>query len=229
MRNQSRHALTIVGVLASFCAGILVDWRLRTYGPPKPVLPPVETVVRAPSSPIPTKLSKIEAAPVGTTGNMPNATGNVPSATGNISSTRLRMPIDGMTFESMKGGFEERRGGSRSHEAADLLSPRNTPVHAVDDGTIAKLFLSKAGGTTIYQFDPSGRYCYYYAHLERYADGLHDGQHVLQGEVIGFVGTSGNAPANTPHLHFAVFELNADRKWWKGRAVDPYLVFKNQG
>jgi murein DD-endopeptidase MepM/ murein hydrolase activator NlpD len=228
MRAQTRHALTIVGVLASFCAGILVDWRLRTYGPPRPVLPPVETVVRAPSSPIPTKPAKIGAAPVATTGNLPSATANVPSATGNMPGTRLRMPIDGMGLDSLKGGFEEKRSG-HAHEAVDLLAPRDTPVHAVDDGTIAKLFFSKAGGTTIYQFDPSGRLCYYYAHLERYANGLHEGQKVLQGEVIGFVGTSGNAPANTPHLHFAVLELNADRKWWKGRAVDPYLVFKNQG
>jgi murein DD-endopeptidase MepM/ murein hydrolase activator NlpD len=229
MRAPTRHALTIVGVLASFCAGVLVDWRLRTYGPPRPVLPVVETVVRAPSAPVPAKQLTIEAAPVATTGKAADAPANVPSAVGRLSGTRLRMPIDGMTVESMKGGFEERRGSSRPHEAADLLSPRNTPVHAVDDGTIAKLFFSKAGGTTIYQFDPSGRLCYYYAHLERYADGLHEGQKVLQGEVIGFVGTSGNAPANTPHLHFAVFELNADHKWWQGRAVDPYLVFKNQG
>jgi murein DD-endopeptidase MepM/ murein hydrolase activator NlpD len=71
--------------------------------------------------------------------------------------------------------------------------------------------------------------CYYYAHLDRYADGLHEGQHLSQGEVIGYVGTSGNAPANAPHLHFAVFGLNADRHWWQGKALDPYLVFKNNG
>ena len=111
----------------------------------------------------------------------------------------------------------------------DLLAPRNTPVHAVENGTIAKLFTSKAGGLTIYQFDPSGHFAYYYAHLERYADGLKDGQPVTQGQIIGYVGTSGNAPPNTPHLHFAVFELNADKHWWQGRAIDPYLVFKDRG
>src|SRR5262249_62025413 len=83
----------------------------------------------------------------------------------------LRMPIDGADVESMKGGFTERRAGHQ-HEAVDLLAPRNTPVRAVDDGSIAKLFVSKAGGLTIYQFDPSGRLVYYYAHLERYATGL---------------------------------------------------------
>ncbi len=143
--------------------------------------------------------------------------------------SRLRMPIDGADVESLKGGFSETRGGNRAHEAVDMLAPRNTPVHAVEDGTIAKLFTSKAGGLTIYQFDPSGRYCYYYAHLQRYAHGLADGQRVSQGDIIGYVGTTGNAPPNTPHLHFAVFELNADRHWWQGKALDPYQVFKDRG
>jgi murein DD-endopeptidase MepM/ murein hydrolase activator NlpD len=137
----------------------------------------------------------------------------------------LRLPIDGMDVESMKGGFAERRG-VRPHEAVDILAPRDTPVHAVQRGAIAKLFFSKQGGRTIYQFDPTGRLCYYYAHLERYSEDLHEGASVLPGQIIGYVGTSGNAPPNTPHLHFAVFELGEDRKWWQGRAIDPYPLFK---
>jgi len=151
-------------------------------------------------------------APVATSGDIPHG--------------HLRLPLDGTNVETLKGGFFERRGGDRPYEAVDMLAPRNPPVHAVASGTIAKLFTSKAGGLTIYQFDPTGRLCYYYAHLERYADGLTDGQTVSQGEVIGYVGTTGNAPPNTPHLHFAVFELNADKHWWQGKAIDPYPVFK---
>jgi murein DD-endopeptidase MepM/ murein hydrolase activator NlpD len=140
----------------------------------------------------------------------------------------LRLPLDDADVQKMKGGFDERRdGGGRGHEAVDILAPRNTPVHAVENGTIAKLFYSKAGGTAIYQFDPSGRFCYYYAHLERYADGLHDGQRVERGDVIGYVGTSGNAPKNTPHLHFAILKLNDDRRWWQGTPMDPYQVFRD--
>jgi murein DD-endopeptidase MepM/ murein hydrolase activator NlpD len=135
------------------------------------------------------------------------------------------MPIDDVSVESIKGGFTEARG-PRRHEAVDIAAPRGTPIHAVQDGTIAKLFLSKPGGTTIYQFDLDARLCYYYAHLERYAAGLHDGQRVSQGEIIGYVGSSGNASPAAPHLHFAIFELNGDRKWWQGRALDPYLVFE---
>src|SRR5262249_58504484 len=107
----------------------------------------------------------------------------------------LRLPLDNARVASMEGNFAESRSGEpRGHEAVDILAPRNTPIRAVEDGKIAKLFLSKAGGNTIYQFDPSERFCYYYAHLDRYADGLHDGQLVAKGEVVGYVGTSGNAP-----------------------------------
>src|SRR5258708_1385938 len=151
----------------------------------------------------------------------------IPTA-GHISAPPLRMPLDHVDAEAMKSGFQERRG-SRRHEAADLLAPRNTPVHAVDNGTIAKLFVSKAGGLTIYQFDPGEQVCYYYAHLERYADGVREGQVVIAGEVIGYVGTSGNGPPGGPHRPFGVFELAGNRQWWKGRAVDPYPLFKSRG
>jgi murein DD-endopeptidase MepM/ murein hydrolase activator NlpD len=136
----------------------------------------------------------------------------------------LRLPIDAAIVEGMRGQFEQSRG-RRTHKAADILAPRHTPVRAVEDGTIAKLLLNKAGGTTIYQFDRDERFCYYYAHLDRYVGGLREGQHVARGEVLGYVGTSGNAPANTPHLHFAIFELTSAKRWWQGRAIDPYAVF----
>jgi murein DD-endopeptidase MepM/ murein hydrolase activator NlpD len=139
----------------------------------------------------------------------------------------LRLPLDGEKVASMEGGFAEpRQGEPRGHEAVDMLAPRNTPVRAVEDGRIAKLFFSKAGGNTVYQFDPSERFCYYYAHLDRYADDLHDGQLLARGEVIGYVGTTGNAPAGTPHLHFAILKLGSDKRWWHTTAIDPYAVFR---
>jgi peptidoglycan LD-endopeptidase LytH len=140
--------------------------------------------------------------------------------------SHLRVPIDGVSRAALKSGFSELRAG-HPHEAVDILAPRNTPVHAVDEGTIAKLFFSKGGGgNTVYEFDPTKRYAFYYAHLERYAEGLRDGQVIKQGQVIGYVGTSGNAPPNTPHLHFAVFELDNTHRWWTGKAIDPYPLFK---
>jgi murein DD-endopeptidase MepM/ murein hydrolase activator NlpD len=118
------------------------------------------------------------------------------------------------------------RGSTHNHEAIDIMAPRNTPVLAVEDGTIARLFESNAGGTTVYQFDPSTTYVYYYAHLERYADGLRQGNHVQREQVLGYVGTSGNAPKDTPHLHFAIFRLTEKKQWWHGSPIDPYAVLK---
>ncbi|MGE4055892.1 MAG: M23 family metallopeptidase [Vicinamibacterales bacterium] len=141
---------------------------------------------------------------------------------------RLQLPIDDADVDNMKGGFEQRRNGNRrAHEAVDILAPRNTPIHAVDDGTIARLFYSRNGGITIYQFDPARRFCYYYAHLEKYAEGLAEGQEIEAGDVVGYVGTTGNAPPSTPHLHFAVFELNPEQRWWEGTPIDPYLVYSD--
>jgi murein DD-endopeptidase MepM/ murein hydrolase activator NlpD len=144
-----------------------------------------------------------------------------------LAARHLRLPIDDSKFERLKGMFDQPRGGdSRKHEAVDILAPKNTAVHAVEGGTIAKLFYSRAGGNTVYEFDPDHRYCYYYAHLDHYAAGLETGQHVSQGDIIGYVGTTGNAPPDTPHLHFAIFALDANGHWWQGRALDPYLVFE---
>ena len=137
---------------------------------------------------------------------------------------RLALPVQGLTRDHLRDSFDDRRGGSRRHEALDILAPRNTPVLAVEDGRVAKLFSSKAGGLTVYQFDPTSTYAYYYAHLERYADGLKDGDHVQRGQVLGYVGTSGNAPADTPHLHFAIFRLTDEKRWWQGTAIDPYPI-----
>ena len=119
-----------------------------------------------------------------------------------------------------------RRAAAAQHEAIDILAPRNTPVMAVEGGKIARLFFSKAGGITVYQFDPTEQFCYYYAHLERYADGLAEGQELRKGQVIGYVGTTGNAPKDTPHLHFAVFRLTEAKRWWEGTPIDPYDVLR---
>lgn len=137
----------------------------------------------------------------------------------------LLLPIQGVAPASLKGSFYQRRG-SEMHRAVDILAPRNTPIQAVDNGKIAKLWLSKAGGITIYQYDPAGKYVYYYAHLQRYADGLKDNQPVQRGQVIGFVGTSGDAPKNTPHLHFTIYRAPAANQWWKGAPVDPWEIFR---
>jgi murein DD-endopeptidase MepM/ murein hydrolase activator NlpD len=230
MTRRSHRSIPPVALFVAFCAGMLVHWGLTVFGPPKPAIASEVRLKPDTTGAIRLKPDATDnPAATGTAGNpaAPVASGfsRTSPTIGAVPSQSLRLPIDGDDVNNWKGGFAEHRG-SRPHEAIDILAARNTPVHAVDDGTIAKLFFSKAGGITIYQFDPGGRRAYYYAHLERYAPGLHDGQVVSQGDVIGFVGTSGNAPPNTPHLHFGVFELNEDRHWWQGRAIDPYEVFR---
>ena len=133
----------------------------------------------------------------------------------------LIIPVAGVTRIGRHDDFNDIHSGHR-HEAIDILAPRGTPVIAAGDGFVKKLFTSAAGGLTVYEFDPDQRFCYYYAHLDRYADGLHEGQPLRRGEVLGYVGTTGNAPKDTPHLHFAVIRLDPDHRWWKGTAIDPW-------
>src|SRR5581483_7892628 len=133
----------------------------------------------------------------------------------------LLIPVAGVKVSEIHDTFGDPRVG-HAHEAIDIMAPRGTPVLAVDDGRIAKLFKSVPGGLTIYQFDPSGEYTYYYAHLDRYADGVREGQDVKRGDVIGYVGSTGNALATAPHLHFAMFRLGPEKRWWQGAAIDPY-------
>jgi murein DD-endopeptidase MepM/ murein hydrolase activator NlpD len=133
----------------------------------------------------------------------------------------LEVPVAGIAPASLADNYRESRG-ARKHEAIDILAPAGTPVVAVDDGKVVKLFTSKPGGLTVYQYDAEGRLAYYYAHLQRYADGLREGAAVRRGQVIGYVGSTGNADPGTPHLHFAVFRLGTPPKWWEGEAVNPY-------
>lgn len=137
----------------------------------------------------------------------------------------LLMPIAEVSPERLKGSFYEMRGTGR-HEASDILAPRNTPIMAIEDGKIVRLFHSRLGGNTIYQYDPSEKYVYYYAHLEKYEPSINEGDEVKKGQVIGYVGTSGNAPPNTPHLHLSISILTPEKKWWQASSIDPYEVFK---
>ena len=219
-RREQRRGQVIVPVFLCLVTGGVIGWFLRGHIP----APTTAVVVRSASA------HERPAPPVLTADPpSPSIHAPVPDTGGLLISLRkrqLRLPLEGAKVAGWKEQFNQRRGGgTRGHEAVDLLAPRNTPIHAVDNGTIAKLFFSKAGGNTIYAFDEEGRACYYYAHLERYADGLREGQTVRAGDLLGYVGTTGNAPPDTPHLHFAIFELTPARKWWEGQPIDPFLVY----
>lgn len=138
-----------------------------------------------------------------------------------LAARHLAIPVMGYDAVELHDSFADRRIGHR-HEAIDIMAPRGTPVVAADDGTITRLDRSLLGGIAIYQSDPSSRFVYYYAHLDRYAAGLAEGKEVKRGQVIAYVGSTGNAPARAPHLHFTIFIVGADRKWWRGKAVNPF-------
>lgn len=140
----------------------------------------------------------------------------------------LLLPVQGVTRKQLHDTFTDARSQGRSHDAIDIMAPAGTPVLAVADGSVEKLFTSVRGGLTIYQFEPSGRLAYYYAHLQRYADGIAQGQPLRRGQVIGYVGSTGNASPEAPHLHFAIFVLGPERRWWKGQAINPYPVLMGE-
>jgi murein DD-endopeptidase MepM/ murein hydrolase activator NlpD len=137
----------------------------------------------------------------------------------------LLFPVIGVETRRLTDTFAETRGGNRPHEALDVIAPRGSSVVAVDDGHIAKLFASDRGGLTIYQFDPTQTFSYYYAHLDRYAPGLLEGQPVRKGDKIGEVGSTGNARSDAPHLHFTIFRLGPERRWWEGTPINPFTLW----
>jgi peptidoglycan LD-endopeptidase LytH len=137
----------------------------------------------------------------------------------------LLVPVPGVRPEDLRDTYTESRSGGRSHDAIDIIAPRGTPVLAAADGRIVKLFQSVPGGITIYQLANDNRTIFYYAHLERYADGLHEGQTVRRGEVIAYVGDTGNATPGNYHLHFSVSIVSDPRRWWSGTNVNPYPLF----
>jgi peptidoglycan LD-endopeptidase LytH len=235
---QLRAFVPYVAALATIVVlALLLSYAARRVMPPLTtrmgdigVAPYVDTpsvvdIGRPARTPAPRGSARAAAPGVATAG-VPGVSGAaLPPAIEELRRRRLSLPVNGVRVEQLVPTFDEARG-DRPHEAIDIMSPRGTPVVATEDGRIAKLFWSKAGGHTIYQFDPAERYVYYYAHLDRYADGLAEGQAVTRGQTIGYVGSTGNAKADAPHLHFAIFLLTPEKRWWDGAALDPYPVLR---
>jgi murein DD-endopeptidase MepM/ murein hydrolase activator NlpD len=209
-------------LLLGFVLGAFVVGSLGTGSPLRALAP---AITKAPAGGVDEPASAVVEVPAPTSGKSGVIPPSAPEAK-DLAARNLDVPVSGVSPEKLVRSYHDARSGGREHEALDILAPRNTPVVAVEDGSIAKLFVSKAGGNTVYQFDPGREYAYYYAHLERYADGLREGESIHRGQVIGYVGTSGNAPKDTPHLHFAVFRLTPEKHWWEGTPIDPYDILK---
>lgn len=193
-------------------AAVLGLWLGAACGPALTPLPP-------PRAPAPSEVAiPAPAAPVAAP----------PNAIELLRQRKLMVPVDGISLDRVENTYEAfRDGGARRHYAIDILAARGTPVLAADDGSILRMGFNALGGLTIYQIDHERRFVYYYAHLDRYASTIRDGSVVSRGDVIGYVGSSGNAQATTPHLHFQVL-LFRDR-YWEGESVNPFGVFETDG
>ena len=134
----------------------------------------------------------------------------------------LMLPVEGIAATQLVDTFGASRSGGRSHGALDIMAPRGSPVVSATEGIVERLHLSSAGGITAYVRSPDGAWVYYYAHLDSYAPGLAAGQHLRQGDPIGRVGSTGNANAAWPHLHFAVYRMAPGARFYQGQAVNPY-------
>jgi len=157
---------------------------------------------------------------VGTTGPMSGS-----ETVNYILGRGLIVPVAGVAVSQLQDSFDEGRDEGRVHRALDILAPRGTPVLSADDGRILRVRPNTLGGNTVYATDPAGRVVYYYAHLDAYQPGLTEGQTIARGDVLGIVGTTGNAPKDTPHLHFQVMSMPADGKYWDGEAINPFPLF----
>lgn len=138
----------------------------------------------------------------------------------------LIVPVAGLQASALRDTYGEMRGGTRRHEALDIPAARGTPVVSAAPGHVLKLFTSAAGGLMVYAADSTARFILMYAHLDAYQPGLAEGQLLRRGQPIGVVGTTGNAPRNVPHLHFAIARSSDVKTWWKGSPVNPYPLLR---
>jgi peptidoglycan LD-endopeptidase LytH len=213
-RERLRRRVVTFGVsfaLGALVATLLSDRLQRQRASQRTEPLPIATTGATESSVGPPRAPAIEAAAP-----------SMAEAVAAVTRRNLLIPVQGVTANQLTNTFNDSRAIGRRHDAIDIMAPRGTEVRAVDDGSIAKLFTSKAGGLTIYQFDPTQTFSYYYAHLDRYASGLAEHQSVTRGQVLGYVGSTGNASETAPHLHFAIARLGTDRAWWKGDPINPY-------
>ena len=134
----------------------------------------------------------------------------------------LLLPVAGADMAKVADSFEDGRDGDRTHHAIDILAPRGTPILAADDGKVLRMSSNSLGGITMYTVDPANRLVYYYAHMDHYNDAMSPGRAITRGDTLGYVGTTGNAPKDTPHLHFQIMRWPADGKYWNGEPIDPF-------
>jgi murein DD-endopeptidase MepM/ murein hydrolase activator NlpD len=143
-----------------------------------------------------------------------------------VGQVNLIIPVAGVKPEQLLDTYDDARSEGRVHDAIDIAAPAGTPVLAAADGRIIKLFQSDKGGTTIYQLSANQELIFYYAHLQAYEPGLAEGNEVRQGQVIAYVGDTGNAGAGNYHLHFSIAVVTDPKRYWEGTNINPYPLLR---
>jgi murein DD-endopeptidase MepM/ murein hydrolase activator NlpD len=229
-KRRARALLVTVAIVAGIATLVARLSRMTKDGRPRIVtVSGSQTPVASPAVPFPvqsqTNSTDVQPTSPAIASPTPNTNSNAPTVTSS-SSARLIIPVAGVRPEQLRDTFSEARSEGRVHDAIDILAPRGTPVIAAADGEIVKLFHSERGGTTIYQLGTDGKFVYYYAHLERYAESLAEGHFAKQGETIAYVGDTGNAGPGNYHLHFSIAEISNPKDFWHGVNINPYPLLR---
>ena len=218
---RTRFLLAFVGIVAVAATLVVRLSRVsnKHQQPVRIVSPTPSPKTLARSSPSATPATSLAASPA----NSPSPAA-IPSISG--ANPQLIIPVAGVRADQLRDTFDEARSEGRVHDAIDIPAPHGAAVMATADGTIVKLFQSDRGGITVYELSSDQRYFYYYAHLDRYADGLAEGQVVKQGSTIAYVGDTGNAGTGNYHLHFSIAIASDPKRWWEGTNINPYPLLK---
>jgi murein DD-endopeptidase MepM/ murein hydrolase activator NlpD len=211
-------ALVTVAVVAGACARPVLYYP-TPGGAPAPRGAPDNTG-SAPST------AEATAAPATQAGNAADLTVSDAAATGMIElqTRHIILPVATVSGRIADSFGDGRDDGERTHHAIDIMAPRGTPILSADDGRVLRMSSNTLGGITMYTTDPDGHLVYYYAHMERYNDAMSAGREIVKGDTLGYVGTTGNAPENLPHLHFQVMVMPADGKYWEGQPINPFAL-----
>jgi peptidoglycan LD-endopeptidase LytH len=216
-------------LLASFCLALALQTLLQNpFNPVRPCAPPAPTVApTVADATTPAPQSAPPPAPTPLPAEEPLATqSNTPVSAQLPAGLKLIVPVAGVKPEQLRDTFTEARSEGRVHGAIDIMAARGTAVLAAAEGQLVRLFQSERGGITLYQLSKDQKVVFYYAHLERYAEGMAVGRWVQQGEVIAYVGDTGNAGAGNYHLHFGVWLVADPKRFWSGVNLNPYLLLK---
>ncbi|MER3428615.1 MAG: endopeptidase [Pyrinomonas sp.] len=228
MSKGRTRILLIAGFVAVVGTVVAIAFFGGAFRRDRPYATRIVYVSPPPVQPVPSIEPTVEPLPTVEPRVEPKTDENRPEATPHASSSeaRLLIPVAGVMANELQDTFNDARAEGRVHNAIDIMAPRGTPVLAATDGTILKLFWSERGGNTIYQLGTDGRTVYYYAHLDRYADGLTEGGTVRRGATIGYVGDTGNAGSGNYHLHFAIYIVDDPKRYWDGQPINPYPLLK---